>query len=133
VPRHISGAGAIEAGARLVTPAWSEPAVTRAAVPPLFGVITLASQAAGVYVLGQKGGLNSVQVSLRLLGAAGVPVVVMHGTVDKYVKNFQAQSLYNWARPDKVTMEHLDGDCHPCPSALRRVQEHLRRLLPRVE
>ena len=78
----MGGAAVIEAAARL-----SRPGTARAAEPPkLAGVVTLASQSAGVFGLGNMhGGANSLRVSARLLGELAIPLVAMHGSKDECV------------------------------------------------
>ena len=82
------------------------------------------------YVLGNRGGeINSLQVSLRSLGDAGLPLVVMHGDQDKYVKFAQGEMLASWGRPDKTEMVSIPNNCHPVPDALPFVEEYLQRML----
>jgi hypothetical protein len=57
-------------------------------------VITLGTQAAGVYKLGNgRGCFNSVRVAMEMLGEYAVPLVAMHGTADKCVNPSQSDLI----------------------------------------
>jgi hypothetical protein len=113
----MGGAAVIEAAARLL------------AAPPrvaLKGVVTLASQSAGLFKMGNRHGrVNSLQLALRVLGAAGVPLCCLHGSEDVCVHPSSTDKIADqWAAEcfagGLVRKVVLAGDAHGVASALAR-------------
>ena len=145
-PRPVTQQSAVPSGAdgrRAVVASEPEPEgaaaaagrTTVAAGPQLGGVLTLASQAAGLYKVGNgRGRLNSVRLSVQALGAAGVQVICAHGTSDRCVNCNQTSLIVDhWAKVAKAAgvceKFELQGEDHGCPSALRHCTAQLEKLL----
>ena len=161
----MGGAAVIEAGARLSSSlsslgaaadptagaAWGQPQPLR-----LAGIITLASQAAGLLRLGNAHGrVSSLHTALRILasaarrdaakassaaedstrggyGCAGIPIVAMHGTRDVCVRPDCTDKIASlWSAPGQARKVVLDGDDHAVPSAFRHVIDVVDEMLPR--
>ena len=150
----MGGAAVIEAAARLN----SFPSAGRQVEAlRLVGIITLASQAAGLLKLGNAHGrVSSLHTALRILacarghedasasnaagentrggggGYAGIPIVAMHGTHDACVRPDCTDKIAAlWSAPGQTRKVVLDDDDHAVQSAFERVIEVVDEMLPR--
>ena len=133
----LGGAACLEAAGRLLTTPLDavDAETSRAAVRPrVCGVITLASQAAGLLKLGNaRGRINSVRASCRLLGYANTPIVCLHGALDDCVRPNQTELIADWwACPDNVTKVVLPADDHGVASCMSHIRSALDTMLPPV-
>jgi hypothetical protein len=119
----LGGAASIEAAGRLLTSGEKLPRVR--------GVITLASQAAGLLKVGNgRGRINSVRFALRVLGEANVPLLCMHGTADECVRPNQTDLIAEWwACKPCVVKKPLVGDDHGVAAALPHVLDSVATML----
>lgn len=134
----MGGAVAIEGCGRIIQPCPSiglvDSSLDFTKLPSVAGIITLASQASGVYKIGNgRGRMNSVRASLALLGEyATVPIVCVVGTADTCVNPNQTDLVADWWAAKlgcRVTKIVEQGDDHGCSSAAVHVPKHVLSML----
>lgn len=134
----MGGAAAIEGCGRIMQPCPSvefvDSPVVAADLPSVAGVITLASQASGLYKIGNgRGRMNSVRANLAVLGErASTPLVCVVGTADTCVNPNQTDLVADWWAAKlgcKVTKIVEEGDDHGVNSAFLHVTKHVLRML----
>jgi hypothetical protein len=137
----MGGAAVIEAAARLSSVPSPLPmaAAGAAELPELHvaGIITLASQAAGLLKLGNSHGrVSSLRTALRILArqaedqGKAIPIVAMHGSRDACVRPDCTEKIADlWSAEGQTRKVVLEGDDHAVRSAFERVMETVDEML----